>query len=148
MLFKRNMGDTNNCSKAAWKLWTAFLKTPEEWVYTDSHEVLEKPFVAPIQLRTVVTHYRKRLKGLSNEKLTGVESDISQKVFLSHWTDDISFLNSKGTCFFKGTVQQKLTGVVSYTNQKVFPYHWTTDILFLKLKGTCSLNCQKPVSAA
>ncbi len=43
--------------------------------------------------------FQKRLKGIVQRKLTGVESDINQKVFLSHWTADIYFLNFKGTCF-------------------------------------------------
>ncbi len=37
-------------------------------------------------------------KGTVQRKLTGVESDINRKVFLTHWTADISFLNVKGTC--------------------------------------------------
>ncbi len=39
-----------------------------------------------------------KFKGTVQRKLTGVESDINQKVFLSHLTADISFLNFKGTC--------------------------------------------------
>jgi hypothetical protein len=38
------------------------------------------------------------LKGTVQQKLTGVESDINRKVFLSHWTADISFLNFQGAC--------------------------------------------------
>ncbi len=38
------------------------------------------------------------LKGTVQRKLTGVQSDINRKVFLSHWTADISFLNFKGSC--------------------------------------------------
>ncbi len=38
------------------------------------------------------------IKGTVQRKLTGVESDINRKVFLSHWTADISILNFMGTC--------------------------------------------------
>ncbi len=41
------------------------------------------------------------LKGTVQQKLTGVESDINRKVFLSHWTTDNSCLNFKRTCFLK-----------------------------------------------
>ncbi len=40
----------------------------------------------------------KILKGAVQRKLTGVESDINRKAFLSHWTADTYFLNFKGTC--------------------------------------------------
>ncbi len=47
----------------------------------------------------LIVYFRKNeLKGTVQRKLTGVESDINQKVFLSHWTADIYFLNFKGTC--------------------------------------------------
>jgi hypothetical protein len=38
------------------------------------------------------------VKGIVQQEFTTVENSISQKVFLSHWTVDIVFLNVKGTC--------------------------------------------------
>jgi hypothetical protein len=66
----------------------------------DNRELEENPakiFQPKLTNRRSVIIY-KRLKGTVQRKLTGVESDINQKVFLLNYTADISFSNFKGTC--------------------------------------------------
>ncbi len=46
----------------------------------------------------VLSAWHSLFKGTVQRKLAGVESDINWKVFLWHWTADISSLNFKGTC--------------------------------------------------
>jgi hypothetical protein len=53
------------------------------------------------------------VKGTVQRKLTGVESDINGKVFLSHLTADISVSNFKGTCSLnsKKAAKAKICGL-------------------------------------
>ncbi len=61
------------------------------------------------------------LKGTVHQKLRGVEYYINKKVFFSHWTADILFLNLKGNWLFK---PQKTCFSGLKTINVAFPVQW------------------------
>jgi hypothetical protein len=74
----------------------------------------------PLNAQFSLDHTFEALKGTVQRKLRGVKYYINKKVFFSHWTADILFLNLKGT----GSLNRKTCFSGLKTINVAFPVQW------------------------